>query len=135
MPQAQIAQGVQPLDLMLEYFSDAGDWARGHYDDGNGGHCLVGALLHLSRKHHLPRAPAIALLQDARGRHPNFEIDIGLAWSASPSRQGPMARQQPPPETKAVVRGAEHRTAKVRRRLSAGGSRIRRGAIAAPVRS
>ena len=68
MPQAQIAQGVQLLDLMLEYFSDAGHWARGYYDDGNGGHCLVGALLHLSRKHHLPRAPAIALLQDAMPR-------------------------------------------------------------------
>jgi hypothetical protein len=68
MLETQIAQGVQLLDLMLEYFSDAGHWARGHYDDGNGGHCLVGALLHLSRKHHLPRAPAIALLQDAMPR-------------------------------------------------------------------
>jgi hypothetical protein len=58
------SHGVQLLDLMLEYFSDDGHWARGRYDDGNGGHCLVGAVLHLSRKHHLPRAPAIALLQD-----------------------------------------------------------------------
>jgi hypothetical protein len=32
------------------------------------GHLVVGALLHLSRKHHLPRAPAIALLQDAMPR-------------------------------------------------------------------
>jgi hypothetical protein len=40
----------------------------GCYDDGNGGHCLVGALLHLSRKHRLPTAPAIALLQDAMPR-------------------------------------------------------------------
>jgi hypothetical protein len=30
--------------------------------------CLVGALLHLSRKHRLPTAPAIALLQDAMPR-------------------------------------------------------------------
>ena len=45
-----------------------GHWTRGRYDDGNGGHCLVGALLHLSRKHRLPRAPAIALLQDAMPR-------------------------------------------------------------------
>jgi hypothetical protein len=59
---------VQLLDLMLEYFSDDGHWARGRYDDGNGGHCLVGAVLHLSRKHRLPRAPAIALLQDAMPR-------------------------------------------------------------------
>src|SRR4051812_41707259 len=41
---------------------------RRGYDDGNGGHCLVGALLHLSRKHRLPRAPAIALQQDAMPR-------------------------------------------------------------------
>ena len=68
MLETQIAQGVQLLDLMLEYFSDDGHWARGRYDDGNGGHCLVGALLHLSLKHRLPRAPAIALLQDAMPR-------------------------------------------------------------------
>ena len=65
MPEAQIAQAVQLLDLMLEHFADDGHWARGRYDDGNGGHCLVGALLHLSRKHRLPRAAAIALLQVA----------------------------------------------------------------------
>ena len=65
MPEAKIAQAVQLLDLMLEHFADDDHWTRGRYDDGNGGHCLVGALLHLSRKHRLPRAPAIALLQDA----------------------------------------------------------------------
>ena len=68
MPEAQIAQAVQLLDLMLEHFADDGRWTRGRYDDGNGGHCLVGALLHLSRKHSLPRSPAIALLQDAMPR-------------------------------------------------------------------
>src|SRR5271156_1075340 len=68
MLETQIAQGVQLLDLMFEYFSDDGHWARGCYDDGNGGHCLVGALLHLSREHRLPAAPAIALLQDAMPR-------------------------------------------------------------------
>jgi hypothetical protein len=68
MPEAEIAKAVQLLDLMLEFFADDGHWARGCYDDGNGGHCLVGALLHLSRKHSLPRAPAIALLQDAMPR-------------------------------------------------------------------
>jgi hypothetical protein len=68
MPQAEIAQAVQLLDLMLEHFAEDGHWARGRYDDGNGGHCLVGALLHLSRQHHLPRAAAIALLQDAMPR-------------------------------------------------------------------
>jgi hypothetical protein len=65
MLEAQIPEAVQLLDLMLEHFADDGHWTRGRYDDGNGSHCLVGALLHLSRKHRLPRAPAIALLQDA----------------------------------------------------------------------
>jgi hypothetical protein len=68
MPEEKIAQAVQLLDLMLEHFADDSHWTRGHYDDGNGGHCLVGALLHLSRKHRLPRAPAITLLQDAMPR-------------------------------------------------------------------
>ena len=43
MPEAQIAQAMQLLDLMLEHFADDGHWTRGRYD-GNGGHCLVGAL-------------------------------------------------------------------------------------------
>src|SRR6201984_3080710 len=68
MPEPQIAKAVQLLDLMLEHFVDDGHWTRGRYDDGNGGLCVVGALLHLSRKHRLPRAPAIALLQDAMPR-------------------------------------------------------------------
>jgi hypothetical protein len=68
MPEAEIAKAVQLLDLMLEFFADDGHWARGCYDDGNGGHCLVGALLHMSRKYRLPTAPAIALLQDAMPR-------------------------------------------------------------------
>jgi len=68
MPKAEIGQAVQLLDLMLEFFADDGHWTRGCYDDGDGGHCLVGALLHLSRKHRLPVAPVIALLQDAMPR-------------------------------------------------------------------
>src|SRR3954464_13773608 len=68
MQDADIGKAVQLLDLMLEFFSDDGHWARGCYDDGNGGHCLVGALLHLSRKHRLPAAAGIALLQDASPR-------------------------------------------------------------------
>jgi hypothetical protein len=68
MPEAEIGKAVQLLDLMLEFFADDAHWARGRYDDGHGGHCLVGALLHLSRQHRLPAAPAIALLQDAMPR-------------------------------------------------------------------
>ena len=68
MPETQIAQAVQLLDLLLQHFAEDSRWTRGRYDDGNGGHCLVGALLHLSRKHRLPKAPALALLQDAMPR-------------------------------------------------------------------
>jgi hypothetical protein len=68
MRDAEIAKAVQLLDLMHEFFVDEGHWTRGCYDDGNGGHCLVGAVLHLGRKHGLPTAPAIALLQDAMPR-------------------------------------------------------------------
>ena len=68
MHETEIAKAVQLLDLMLEFFADDGHWTRGSYDDGNGGHCLVGALLHLSRKHRLPTVPAIGLLQDAMPR-------------------------------------------------------------------
>src|ERR1700732_2903210 len=68
MPEAEIARAVQLLDLMLDFFAHDGHWTRGSYDDGNGSHCLVGALLHLSRKHRLPTTPAIALLQDAMPR-------------------------------------------------------------------
>ncbi len=68
MPEAQTANAVQLLDLMLEFFADDRHWTRGCYDDGDGGRCLVGALLHLGRAHRLPTAPAIALLQDAMPR-------------------------------------------------------------------
>ena len=49
MPEAEIARAVQLLDLMLDFFAHDGHWTRGSYDDGNGGHCLVSALLHLCR--------------------------------------------------------------------------------------
>ena len=68
MPEVDTAKAVQLLDLLLEFFADEGHWTRGSYDDGKGGHCLVGALLDLGRKHRLPTAPAIALLQDAMPR-------------------------------------------------------------------
>src|SRR5215471_5951155 len=68
MLEAEIAKAVQLLDLMLEFFADDRHWTRGSYDDGHGGHCLVGALLHLSRQHSLPAGQAISLLQDAMPR-------------------------------------------------------------------
>ena len=68
MLDADIGKAVQLLDLMLEFFADDFNWTRGSYDDGHGGHCLVGALLHLSREHRLPAKPVISLLQDAMPR-------------------------------------------------------------------
>jgi hypothetical protein len=68
MPHAETIKAVQLLDLMLEFFANDGHWARGCYNDGNGGRCLIGALLHIGRQHSLPTAPAIALLQDAMPR-------------------------------------------------------------------
>lgn len=68
MPEAETVKAVRLLDLMLEFFADDGHWTRGCYDDGNGGRCLAGAVLHLGRQHRLPTAVAIALLQDAMPR-------------------------------------------------------------------
>ena len=68
MPKVDTAKEVQLLDFMLEFFADDGHWTRGSYDDGKGGHCLVGALLQRGRTHGLPTAPVIALLQDAMPR-------------------------------------------------------------------
>ena len=45
MRDAEIAKTVQLLDLMLEHFANDAHWTRGRYDDGNGGHWLVRALL------------------------------------------------------------------------------------------
>ena len=68
MLEADIGKAVQLLDLMLEFFTDDLHWTRGSYDDGHGGHCLVGALFHLSHEHRLPAKPVISLLQDAMPR-------------------------------------------------------------------
>ena len=57
-----------PARFDARVFADDRHWTRGSYDDGHGGHCLVGALLHLSRQHRLPPGPAISLLQDAMPR-------------------------------------------------------------------
>jgi hypothetical protein len=69
MPEAEIARAVQLLDLMLDFFAHDGHWTHGSYDNGNGGHCLVGALLYLSRKHRLPTASISAPDRKARPDH------------------------------------------------------------------
>jgi hypothetical protein len=48
MAEPETGKAVQLLDLMLDHFADDEHWTRGRYDDGAGGHCLVGALLHLA---------------------------------------------------------------------------------------
>jgi len=134
MPQAEIAQAVQLLDLMLDHFADDGHWTRGRYDDGNGGQCLVGALLHLSRQHRLPRAPAIALLQDAMPRpglplvHFNDSCCCSLAElrsiilrpAASPtimrSKTGRPLRPRPGCSHRSAKKGARRRISRTRRR-------------------
>ena len=68
MPEVENSKAVQLIDLMLAFFAYDRHWTRGSYDDGRGGHCLVGALLHLSREYRLPAKPVIALLQDAMPR-------------------------------------------------------------------
>ena len=68
MPEGDIIKAVQLFDLMRGFFADDGHWTRGSYGYWNGGHCLVGALLHLSRNHRLPAMSAITLLQDAMPR-------------------------------------------------------------------
>ena len=68
MPADTTGKAVQVLDLMLEFFADDNHWTRGRYHDGDGRQCLVGAVLHFSAKHGLPRAPVIALLETALPR-------------------------------------------------------------------
>jgi hypothetical protein len=58
-------KALQVLDTMLEFFADDNYWARGHYHDPHGRHCLVGAVLYFSAKHGLPRAPVMSLLEAA----------------------------------------------------------------------
>jgi hypothetical protein len=97
MPEAEIARAVQLLDVMLEHFAADGHWTRGRYDDGNGGHCLVGALLHLSRKPRLPSAPAIAPCR-MRCRGPAFRLCTSTTRvAAAPPTDDPMETVPDPP--------------------------------------
>jgi len=56
---------VRTLDLLLEFFADDARWMRGHYHDDGNRRCLMGALDHLQRKHHIPYAEAVYFLQQA----------------------------------------------------------------------
>src|SRR5262252_1007645 len=68
MPADTTCKTLQVLDLMLDFFADDDHWARGHYHDAHGRHCLVGAVVHFSAKHGLPHAPVMSLLEAALPR-------------------------------------------------------------------
>src|SRR5262252_2785124 len=68
MPADTTCKTLQVLDLMLDFFADDDHWARGHYHDAHGRHCLVGAVVHFSAKQGLPRAPVMSLLEAALPR-------------------------------------------------------------------
>src|SRR5487761_626357 len=61
-------EAVQLLDLLLEFFADDTRWMRGHYHDGRGRHCLIGAVDYLRRQHRLASAAALDYLQQALPR-------------------------------------------------------------------
>jgi hypothetical protein len=65
MHQHDQALAVQMLDLLLEFFRDDACWMRGHYHDGDRRRCLMGALDHLQRNHHISYAGAVHFLQQA----------------------------------------------------------------------
>jgi hypothetical protein len=65
MPEMQTGKAVQLLDLMLGFFAEDAHWMRGHYHNRQGRHCLVGAVLHFSSKHRIPRERVMSLLEAA----------------------------------------------------------------------
>ena len=68
VPADTTGNALQAVDLMLEFFTDDTHWARGRFHDRDGRHCLVGAVLHFSAKHGLPRTPVVSLLEAALPR-------------------------------------------------------------------
>lgn len=65
MHQHNHAPAVQMLDLLLEFFADDERWMEGDYHDGGNRRCLIGALDHLHRNHHISYAGAVYFLQQA----------------------------------------------------------------------
>ena len=66
MLEAETGKAVQAPDLLLEYFGERGErWTRDRYDDGQGRHCLVGALHYLRCKHRVPSESAECFLHVA----------------------------------------------------------------------
>jgi hypothetical protein len=68
MREAETGRTVQLLDLLTTFFANEAHWTRGRYHDGWERRCLVGAVMHLSGKHRLPREPVMRVLQDALPR-------------------------------------------------------------------
>jgi hypothetical protein len=68
MSEGETGDAVRLLDLVLEFFADGARWARGRYHDDQGRRCLVGAALHLGRKHRIPSDGALSFLAAAMPR-------------------------------------------------------------------
>jgi hypothetical protein len=65
MPETRTSKPVQLLDLLLDFFADDARWIQGDYRDAGGRRCLVGAVMHFSAKHRLPKTPVLSLLEAA----------------------------------------------------------------------
>lgn len=65
MTEAQTSKPVRLLDLLLDFFADDERWIQGHYRDAAGRRCLVGAVMHFSAEHRLPKTPVMSLLEAA----------------------------------------------------------------------
>jgi hypothetical protein len=50
---ASAAKAVQMLDLLTEFFQGGANWIRGDFHDGDGGYCLVGAMISIRHRHKL----------------------------------------------------------------------------------
>jgi hypothetical protein len=68
MIEAASGNAARLLDLLLAFFADGARWMQGRYHDGNGRHCLAGAVDHLARAHHLPCEEAVFFLKQAMPR-------------------------------------------------------------------
>lgn len=65
MPEAQTSKAVRLLDLLLDFFADDARWIQGDYQDADGRRCLIGAVMHFSAEHRLPKTPVMSLLEAA----------------------------------------------------------------------
>jgi hypothetical protein len=68
MCEAKSGDAVEFLDLLLEFFEDGRRWTRGHYHDGDGNRCLVGAAVYVEQTYKITGDKAAAALGQALPR-------------------------------------------------------------------